>query len=86
MTLPVWDIPPERILPWIDEHGTVEDDVLFVQGDGSQDTLRFRRLTEPSHYELRLGTEEWPEGGLSFYTLQRVSDTSPQGWKVLSRR
>lgn len=86
ITLPVWDIPAERILPWISELGTVSDDTLLVGGDGSQDALRLRKLDDPDHYELRIGTEDWPEGGLSYYTLKRVSNTWPKGWQVLSRR
>lgn len=86
LTLPVWDVPPERILPWISEYGTVSGGTLQVQGDGAQDTLRLRKLPTPNHYELFVGNEEWPEGGLSYYTLERLSNRSPKGWKVLSRR
>ena len=86
VTLPVWDIPPERILPWIHENGTLSEKSLLVSGDGAQTTLRLRELETPAHYELKIGTEDWPEGGLAYYTLKRVSNTWPQGWQVLSRR
>ncbi|WP_411846648.1 hypothetical protein AAFN60_03455 [Roseibacillus persicicus] len=85
LTLPVWDIPPERIVSWMDENGSVTGDTLVVHGDGAQVMLRLRRLDRPDHYELRLGSEDWPEGGLYHYTLQRVSNKWPKGWKVLTR-
>lgn len=86
LTLPVWDISPERILPWISEHGSRSGDTLSVLGDGAQDSLQLRRLAQADQYELRIGSEGWPEGGLSYYTLQRLPNGWPTGWRVLTRR
>lgn len=86
VTLPVWDISPERIIPWIQDHGKVTGNTLLVSGDGSQDTLRLRKLNLPDTYELRIGTEEWAEAGISYYTLKRRPNASPKGWQVLNRR
>ena len=86
VTLPVWDISPERIIPWIQDHGEATEKTLLVNGDGSQDTLRLRKLSLPNTYELRIGTEEWADSGISYYTLKRQPNAYPKGWQVLNRR
>lgn len=86
VTLPVWDISPERIIPWIQDHGEATENTLLVNGDGSQDTLRLRKLSLPNTYELRIGTEEWADSGINYYTLRRQPNSYPKGWQVLNRR
>ncbi|WP_411827368.1 hypothetical protein [Luteolibacter sp. AS25] len=79
-TLPVWDVPEEGIDEWVAGGRTPNENTLFVAGDGAQVDLRLTKLRTPDRYELKLGTEDWPEGGVDYYILQRMEN----GWKPLS--
>jgi hypothetical protein len=85
-SLPVWDCPPphcpaEVVDGWIRRMGKLTGDTLFIVGDGAQIQLRISRLPTEDHYEVEVGSMDWPEGGHDIYKLKRLA----AGWQVLSR-
>ena len=84
LTLPVFEVHPDTRREFVKRSGTINNNTLFVQGDGAQGSLTLTKLDDESMYELII--EEVESEVLWIYKMRRSNDIGYgyDGWNIIS--